>query len=175
MMNKTFVLSVCILLVSLVVVDQSMAQDVKNGFRSSENEGWMVNVEEAYQLSEKTNKPILANFTGSDWCGWCKRLKAEVFNKPEFKAWASENVILLELDYPRRTSLPEAQKKQNAELQQAFRVTGFPTIWMFDLDRPDGKRFQIQAYGKTGYAAGGPNKYIQNLDKMLELKEKSVN
>ncbi|MEP2025820.1 MAG: thioredoxin family protein [Reichenbachiella sp.] len=175
MMNKiSFVISSAIVL-SFLMVGPSTAQEVKKGFRSSENEGWMVNVEEAYQLSEKTNKPILANFTGSDWCGWCKKLKAEVFNKPEFKEWAEENVVLLELDYPRRTSLPEAQQKQNAELQQAFRVTGFPTIWMFDLDRPDGKKFQIQAYGKTGYAAGGPNKYTQNLDKMLELKEKSVN
>lgn len=174
-MNKISFFSICTLVMTLLIVSQSEAQDVKNGFRTSENDGWMVNVEEAYQLSEKTNKPILANFTGSDWCGWCKKLKAEVFNKPEFKAWAEDNVILLELDYPRRTSLPEAQQKQNAELQQAFRVTGFPTIWMFDLDKPDGKRFQIQAYGKTGYAAGGPNKYIQSLDKMIELKEKSVN
>lgn len=174
-MNKTSLYSICLLVLGLLVMRPSNAQEIKNGFRASENEGWMVNVEEAYKLSEKTNKPILANFTGSDWCGWCKKLKAEVFNKPEFKEWAAENVILLELDYPRRTSLPEAQQKQNAELQQAFRVTGFPTIWMFDLDRPDGQRFSIQAYGKTGYAAGGPVKYTKSLDKMLELKEKSVN
>jgi len=174
-MMKTYFLSISTLVLSLMIFGEAKAQDVKNGFLASNNEGWMVNVEEAYQLSEKTNKPILANFTGSDWCGWCKRLKSEVFNKPEFKEWAADHVVLLELDYPRKTALPEAQKRQNAELQQAFKVTGFPTIWMFDLDKPDGKRFAIQAYGKTGYAAGGAKKYTQNLDKMIELKQKSVN
>lgn len=144
-------------------------------FKASENEGWVVSIEEAYELSEKTNKPILANFTGSDWCGWCKKLKREVFSQPEFKEWAADNVILLELDYPRRTALPEAQRRQNAELQQAFRVTGFPTIWMFDLDKPDGKKFQIQPYGNTGYAAGGPSPYIKNLNRMIALKQKSLN
>lgn len=172
-MKKTFLLSIGLVVVGVLAVLDAAAQDGK-GFVSSPNEGWMVNVEEAYKLSEKTNRPILANFTGSDWCGWCKKLKSEVFSKPEFKSWAKENVILLELDYPRRAALPEEQVKQNAELQQAFRVTGFPTIWMFDLDRPDGERFQIEAYGKTGYAAGGPTAYIKNLDKMIALKEKSV-
>lgn len=56
----------------------------------AENEGWLVNLEEAYQQSNKTGKPIMANFTGSDWCGWCKKLTASVFSKPEFKSWAKE-------------------------------------------------------------------------------------
>ena len=38
----------------------------------AENEGWLVKIEDAYAESKKTGKPILANFTGSDWCGWCK-------------------------------------------------------------------------------------------------------
>ncbi|MEO9967758.1 MAG: thioredoxin family protein [Reichenbachiella sp.] len=175
MTKKTHTLVSFYFLSVLLAFQGVNAQDSKKDFVNSEHEGWMVNVEEAYQLSEKTNKPILANFTGSDWCGWCKKLNREVFSQPEFKEWAAENVILLELDYPRRTALPAAQKQQNVELQQAFRVTGFPTIWMFDLDKPDGKRFQIQAYGKTGYAAGGASAYIKNLEKMIELKEKSVN
>ena len=69
---------------------------------SQDNDGWLINFEEAAKLSIKSGKPILANFTGSDWCGWCIRLNREVFVTPEFKDWASENVILLELDYQRR-------------------------------------------------------------------------
>src|SRR5690606_2500467 len=64
-----------------------------------ENPGWLVNIDEAYEISQKTGKPILANFTGSDWCGWCKKLTATVFSKPEFNEWAEKNVILLELDF----------------------------------------------------------------------------
>ncbi len=117
------------------------------------NEGWMVDLDKAYEASIKEGKPIMANFTGSDWCGWCKKLTAAVFVKDEFKAWAAENVILLELDFPRRTKLPEKYRNQNGNLQQAFKVTGYPTIWVFNMDKDKNTgQYQIEALGKTGYA-----------------------
>ena len=117
----------------------------------AENEGWLVKIEDAYAESKKTGKPILANFTGSDWCGWCKRLTKAVFVEDEFKKWAKDNVILLELDFPRRKQLPDEIKQQNYQLQQAFRVSGYPTIWVFNLDKDDKGQFQIEALGKTNY------------------------
>lgn len=116
------------------------------------NEGWMVDLDEAYAASEKQGKPIMANFTGSDWCGWCKRLTASVFSKPEFAEWAKKNVILLELDFPKKTEIPEKYRQQNSSLQQAFKVTGYPTVWVFNMDK-DAKtgQYQIEALGKTGY------------------------
>src|SRR5690625_3288672 len=57
---------------------------------SADNEGWMVDIEKAHEESVRTGKPIMANFTGSDWCGWCKRLTASVFSKQEFKDWAED-------------------------------------------------------------------------------------
>jgi len=154
----------------LLISTLSFAQN--GDFVKSVDETWLVNVEEAYALSKKTNKPILANFTGSDWCGWCKKLRAEVFNTPEFTKWAEENVILLELDFPRRTQLPAEQQQQNRSLQQAFKVTGFPTIWVFDLNRPNDKpNFELQAYGKTGYVRGGVDNYTKQLDKIIAKKK----
>ena len=50
---------------------------------------WLTSFEEAQAQSRESDKPILANFTGSDWCGWCIKLKKEVFSKPEFSKWAS--------------------------------------------------------------------------------------
>lgn len=117
----------------------------------AENEGWLVSIDEAYALSKKTGKPIMANFTGSDWCGWCKRLTASVFSKKDFKSWASDNVILLELDFPRKTKLPENIRQQNASLQQAFQVRGYPTVWVFHLEKDTDGQFQIEGLGKTGY------------------------
>lgn len=116
------------------------------------NPGWMVDLDQAYAASQKEGKPIMANFTGSDWCGWCKRLTAAVFSKPEFQKWANDNVILLELDFPRRTQIPTKYRQQNAGLQQAFKVRGFPTIWVFDLNKDVNGQYQINARGKTGYA-----------------------
>lgn len=116
------------------------------------NEGWEVDMKVAVEKSKASGKPIMANFTGSDWCGWCIRFEKSVFSKPEFKQWAEENVVLLELDFPRRSKLPAELAKQNSELQRAFNVRGFPTIWVFNAEKdPKTNGFSLQALGSTGY------------------------
>ena len=136
---------------------------------SQDNDGWLINFEEAAELSIKSGKPILANFTGSDWCGWCIRLNKEVFVTPEFKNWASENVILLELDYPRRVQQTDEIKKQNRELQQFFQVRGYPTLHIFNVIITDGKT-QITSLGKMGYLAGGPTPWIASANNYIKNK-----
>jgi thiol-disulfide isomerase/thioredoxin len=113
---------------------------------------WQTDLVKAHELSQATKKPIFAFFTGSDWCGWCKKLQKDVYAKPEFVAWAEKNVILLELDFPRSKQLPQELAQQNNSLQQFFKVTGFPTVWIF-LTEFDGanKRFSINALGSLGY------------------------
>ncbi len=137
-----------------------------------ENAGWVTNLDQAYEMSKKTGKPIMANFTGSDWCGWCKRLTAAVFSQPDFKAWADKNVVLLELDYPRGKSLPDQIKQQNSNLQQAFQVSGYPTVWVFDLDKNTTKNeYSISALGKTGYRAS-VTEFTTDVTSMLALRKK---
>lgn len=132
------------------------------------NEGWLVDLDQAYAISKKTGKPIMANFTGSDWCGWCKRLTASVFSKPEFKKWADANVVLLELDFPRRKQLPNEIRQQNYSLQQAFNVRGYPTVWVFNIDKaPDTGQYQIEALGKTGYTPT-VEAFTAGVDQMLK-------
>jgi thioredoxin-related protein len=134
---------------------------------SASNEGWLVDLDEAYKISQKTGKPIMANFTGSDWCGWCKRLTASVFSKPEFKKWADKNVVLLELDYPRRFKIPEDIRKQNASLQQAFQVRGYPTVWVFRMDKDKSSgQYNIEALGKTGYTQT-VQEFTTNVEQMI--------
>jgi len=134
-------------------------------------DGWLVNLEEARLLSLKTGKPIMANFTGSDWCGWCKKLKFEVFDKDEFKKWAEKNVVLLELDFPKKFQLPENIKQQNAGLQQAFQVTGYPTIWVFNLGKDDKGQYTIEALGKTGYL-NSVAAFTEGVDAMIKQGKK---
>ena len=127
----------------------AFSQDL--GDYKAKNDGWLVLIDEAYAESEKTGKPILANFTGSDWCGWCKRLDKSVFHHKEFQDWADDNVVLLELDFPRRFKVPQFIQEQNANLQRAFQVRGFPTLWLFELEKDDAGQFNVNALGKTGY------------------------
>lgn len=130
---------------------------------------WETSFEQASQVAMKTNKPLLMFFTGSDWCGWCIRLQNEVLKKPEFATWAKENVVLLELDFPRRSpQLPEIQK-QNMELQQIFEVRGYPTIWIAKPSKKDGKT-NLEKLGSTGYVAGGPAKWLESANQILAKK-----
>ena len=128
---------------------------------------WLTDFSEAAKLSQKSKKPILANFTGSDWCGWCKVLKREVFDTVEFKKWAKKNVILLELDFPRRTKIAPELKKQNAALQRAFGVRGYPTVWLFNVDDGADPKKDLQPLGKTGYVRGGAKAWIKSIAKFL--------
>lgn len=131
---------------------------------------WETNLKKASDISIKTKKPLLLFFTGSDWCGWCIRLQNEVLKKPEFAAWAKENVVLVELDFPRRTpQLPEIQQ-QNAELQQIFQVQGYPTIWLANPTSKDGK-ISLDKLGSTGYVAGGPSKWLETANQILANKK----
>jgi thioredoxin-related protein len=130
---------------------------------------WETNINKAIEVSNKTNKPLLLFFTGSDWCGWCIRLQKEVLKTPEFAKWANENVVLVELDYPRRTPQTAEIKKQNAELQQAFGIQGFPTVFFAKAITTDGKT-NFQGLGNTGYVAGGPTAWLAVADGILKMK-----
>lgn len=136
------------------------------------NEGWHVYLQEAYEESKKTGKPILANFTGKKWCGWCKKLTKDVFVHDEFKTWADKNVVLLELDYPRREPLPEDIAKQNRELQQAFQVRGYPTVWVFDLEKDASGEYTIAALGKTGYTKT-VTEFTAGIEQMIAKRPKN--
>jgi len=101
-------------------------------------EGWLTSYNEAVSQAKKTGKPIMVDFTGSDWCGWCIRLHGEVFDKPEFKKWAAKNVVLLELDYPHQKPQPKALKEQNDKLMRKYGsvVEGFPTVLLLKRMAP---------------------------------------
>jgi protein disulfide-isomerase len=130
---------------------------------------WNNNLKNSIEVSKKTNKPLLLFFTGSDWCGWCIRLQTEVFKTPEFKKWANENVVLVELDFPRKTVLAPEIAEQNNQLQQFFAVQGFPTVWFVNATSNDGK-VNIDKLGTTGYLAGGPKVWLDTANGILKKK-----
>jgi len=127
---------------------------------------WTTDFQAALARAKKEKKYVVADFTGSDWCGWCVRLKEEVFDTPEFHAWAKDNVVLLELDFPRKKKLPEALQTQNEKLQERFKIEGFPTVVFLD---GSGKEL-----GRGGYVEGGPAKWIAEAEKQSGVKSKKL-
>jgi thioredoxin-related protein len=113
---------------------------------------WLTELAAAQEQARKEQKLILVNFTGSDWCGWCIKLRNEVFSKPEFDTFASENVVLLEIDFPKNKTLPAAVKKANAAFADKLKVSGYPTLHLLDAN---GK-----SLGEFGYVPGGPAPFL---------------
>ena len=157
--NNTMKKILAVLLVALSI----------NGFAQQKEIEWHTDVNKAVNISVQTGKPLFFFFTGSDWCGWCKRLVKEVFIKEEFKSWATTNAILVELDFPKRTPISEDLKKQNRELGQMFGVRGYPTGWFVTPTIVDGK-VNFNKHGSQGYVAGGPKGWIAGANKILKTK-----
>lgn len=123
---------------------------------------WHTDLAAATALAAKEKKPLLVDFTGSDWCGWCIKLKKEVFDTPEFAAWAKDKVVLVEIDFPRQKAQADAVKQANIALAQKHGVEGFPTIVLLDAA---GKEL-----GRLGYQKGGPQAWTAAADKLLPAK-----
>lgn len=140
-----------------VKIDRPVNMDLAN-IGLSEN-GWYQSYDQALEKSEETGKPILVDFTGSDWCGWCIKLHDEVFSKPEFKKWADENVVLLELDFPRKKEQPAALAEQNQGLSDSFGIRGFPTVLFLNSEGA--------VLGKYGYDKGGPEVWTKKATKII--------
>ena len=81
-------------------------------------------------------------------------------------AWAKDNAVLVELDFPRRTPMTDELKKQNNELQQVFGVRGYPTVWFAKPTIKDGKT-NLEQLGSTGYVAGGPSAWISGANQII--------
>lgn len=123
---------------------------------------WLTDWEKAKQTAAAENKDLLIDFSGSDWCGWCKKLDAEVFTKPEFAA-VSEDFILVLVDFPNdKSGQSEQLQQQNERLSKEFELEYFPTIFLADSE---GK-----PYAKTGYVEGGPKAYLQHLEELKKQK-----
>jgi|GEM_PF-2105223 len=123
---------------------------------------WLTDYAKALALAKSTNKPVLIDFTGSDWCGWCIKLDKEVFSLQGFKSYAAQKLVLLKVDFPHGKALPEAEKAQNEKLSSQFGIQGFPTVVVL---KPDGSKA-----GELGYTPGGPQAFIKKLEKVLPKK-----
>lgn len=135
---------------NLNAAQDAAAQDVPQGQLQ-----WMTNYRDAAQKAKAEKKPILLFFTGSDWCGWCKKMENEILGTPEFASAAAGKFIFVFLDFPMNKTLPSDITAQNAELKQKYGVTGYPTVILLDSNE--------NFLAETGYRSGGGKSYADYL------------
>ena len=118
---------------------------------------WLTDVSQAIEQSKVSGKPIFAFFTGKEWCSWCKKLERQVLSKDFFINYAKDNLVLLELDFPRsRRNLPQKQ----IELARKFNIKGYPTVILMDSS--------TNKIAKTGYEAMSPEQYVDHVKALLK-------
>ena len=121
---------------------------------------WTNSIEDALKTAGEKNRTLLVNFTGSDWCSWCFRLRDEVFTRPEFIEYANNSLVLIELDYPQRKEQTDEMKAYNRKILEKYGVRGFPTILLINKEGNE--------IGRTGYKQGGAAAYVKHIKSFIK-------
>jgi thioredoxin-related protein len=120
---------------------------------------WSTDYKKAQDEAKANHKLVLLNFTGSDWCGYCIQFDRFILSQPQFKDYANKNLVLVEIDFPRRKPQSAEMKKQNEELAERYQVDGFPTIIVLD-----GEGKTVWRY--DGLYTGGIAAFLAELNKV---------
>jgi thioredoxin-related protein len=125
---------------------------------------WLTDLPTAMARAQTEKKAVLLDFTGSDWCPWCQKLKSEVFDRFEFAVYAAANLIMVEVDFPRRKELNADQVNANYALASKYGIKGYPTIVVLNSDG--------QVLGQCGYVEGGPTAFCATIEKFPGMPHK---
>jgi thioredoxin-related protein len=126
---------------------------------------WSEDFAKSADEAKTSGKFMLLDFSGSDWCSWCKKLDKEVFGQNDFKEYAAAHLVTVLIDSPRSRTLNKETLQQNERLMQKYGIQGFPTIILLS---PEG-----DMAGQTGYQYGGAEKYVAHLKEIIADYQKS--
>ena len=130
-MLKKMLFIFCLLTGSLIANDKVLTDGHEPG-------RWTMDFNAAKLYAQQKDLPILLNFTGSDWCGWCKLMEEKVFSKEAWISYAKDNLILVWLDFPKnRALIPEKYVKRNQDLSREYEVKGYPAYIILDSNGKD--------------------------------------
>ena len=130
--------------------------------RAGEGE-WLTDLPKAQRQAKAEHKLVFMDFNGSDWCPPCKALRKNVLTSEEFVAYAKTNLVLVDVDFPRRTVQTEELKKANQELSEKFKINAYPTIIVLNSEGEELSR-------DVGYGGESTKDFLAKLQK---LKKKS--
>ncbi len=129
---------------------------------SSSTQGiqWVTDYAMGMDQAKRENKPVFLYFTGSDWCGWCKKLDQEALSQPAFAQSIGNQFVFIKLDFPMNRNSNDSLMQQNTKLKQQYGVTGFPTVILLDA--------QGTFIAETGYRSGGGEAYATYIKQLIQ-------
>ena len=142
----------------------------KPALEGAEPGKWTQDYDAALKVAAEKGLPLMLNFTGSDWCGWCKVMDKNVFaDEKDWGAYAKENLMLVTLDFPRdKTIVPKKWVSRNKELQAKFGVRGYPSYIVLDNDGET----KLGQLGASREAT--PKSFIQQTKGVLRFSQSAI-
>lgn len=127
---------------------------------------WLTDFDSAKNIAAQQHKYILLNFSGSDWCGPCIKMKKEVFESAAFTSIADNRLVLVRADFPRskKNQLAKEQTKHNEALAEKYNPDGkFPLTLLLDEKGNVIKQWD-------GYTFSSQDKFLAELQKAVPTK-----
>jgi thioredoxin-related protein len=130
---------------------------------------WTMDFDAAVKLAGDKNLPLLVDFTGSDWCQWCKLMDETVFAKPAWREYAAKNIVTVTIDFPKdKKIVPQEYVERNEKLKEKLNVEGYPTYVILDKDG-------TTELGRLGAGEDKtPETFIQELNEVLRYRPASI-
>lgn len=123
--------------------------------------GWLTDIDTALAKAKTEKKPVMVEFTGSDWCPPCIMMHKKVFSKKSFTDAASKKFVLVKIDIPNKD---KELKKKNSKVLKKYSVRGVPTVLLFDDAGKEFSRFSASQFPSV-------EAFLGQLDSALEKKD----
>jgi thioredoxin-related protein len=128
---------------------------------------WVTDLDAAKEMAARENKYVLLNFSGSDWCAPCIKMKTEVFETQSFLSLAEKHLVLVRADFPRskKNQLSKDQTKRNEAMAERYNPAGkFPLTLLLDAKGKVIKEWD-------GYVFGSQDKFMSDLNKITSQRQ----
>lgn len=119
-------------------------------------DGWLTSYNDALAAAERTGRPILTVFTGSDWCLHCRNLEEKVLHTDTFARWAEDRVVLLMIDLPQQ-GISQEERQARSRVCIKYGVRAFPSTLLIGAD---GGRIT----GQSGYTGQSAEAWVAAMD-----------
>lgn len=116
---------------------------------------WHTDYRLAVDEAREEKKKLLIVFTGAEWIDICRTFQDDILSREAFMDTVSARFSLLNLEYPKDNKLPRQEAVQKSLLRDAYRVKGFPTVVLTDL--------QGRPFGLNGFQPLSAEEYAQQI------------
>jgi protein disulfide-isomerase len=120
---------------------------------------WTTDLAKAQAKARTEKKLVLMDFNGSDWCPPCKALRKTVLDSQTFLDFAKNNLVLVDVDFPRQKQLTEELKQANKALSDKYGIEGLPTVIVLNSEGKELKKM-------VGYDGQSAKDFVAELEKL---------